>query len=264
MGSPRFQSSEVDGLRITRAWFPPGLSLVPHHHDRTCFAVILDGSMDCMLTGRTYECATDSVWIEPAGERHGNRFYDAGAHVIVVQPDSSREELFRPCAKVLAEPRSFEHAGIASIARGLVREMLHPDDLQPLALEASALEMLVSATRTAGSQSRASERPTWLRRVEEIIHDRFRERLEVRYLAAEVGVHPAHLGRVFRVHKRIPIATYIRNLRLEWAADQLRTTDSSLSHIALRAGFADQSHFTRSFKRHTGHPPGHFRSISSR
>jgi len=33
-----------------------------------------------------------------------------------------------------------------------------------------------------------------------------------------------------------------------------------LAEIAARAGFADQSHFTREFKRHFGITPGHYRS----
>ena len=51
-------------------------------------------------------------------------------------------------------------------------------------------------------------------------------------------------------------------LRLEWAAGQLQTTEDSLSAIAFKSGFSDQSHFTRAFKQHTGHPPGRFRVLT--
>ncbi|HUP00162.1 MAG TPA: AraC family transcriptional regulator, partial [Gemmatimonadota bacterium] len=33
----------------------------------------------------------------------------------------------------------------------------------------------------------------------------------------------------------------------------------TLASIALQAGFSDQSHFTRAFKRHTGRTPHQFR-----
>jgi AraC family transcriptional regulator len=55
---------------------------------------------------------------------------------------------------------------------------------------------------------------------------------------------------------------YLRQLRLDWAEAQMRITDAPLSQIALQAGFADQSHFTRTFKRHTGLTPGKYRQAS--
>jgi AraC family transcriptional regulator len=48
-------------------------------------------------------------------------------------------------------------------------------------------------------------------------------------------------------------------LRIEWATARLRDSRSSLSEIALSAGFADQSHFTRVFRRATGLTPARFR-----
>ena len=45
---------------------------------------------------------------------------------------------------------------------------------------------------------------------------------------------------------------YARSLRLEWAASRLALDDASLAQVALEAGFADQSHFTRAFRRHAG------------
>jgi AraC-like DNA-binding protein len=37
------------------------------------------------------------------------------------------------------------------------------------------------------------------------------------------------------------------------------TSNAPLVAVALEAGFADQSHFTRAFKRHTGLAPGRYR-----
>jgi AraC family transcriptional regulator len=51
----------------------------------------------------------------------------------------------------------------------------------------------------------------------------------------------------------------VRRLRVDWALRELSTSARSLSEIALDAGFADQSHFTRVFKRQVGVSPGAFR-----
>jgi AraC family transcriptional regulator len=56
------------------------------------------------------------------------------------------------------------------------------------------------------------------------------------------------------------MGSYVRRLRLEWAAKELGRTDSSLAAIALAAGFADQSHFTRAFKYQVGITPSVYRA----
>jgi transcriptional regulator GlxA family with amidase domain len=53
---------------------------------------------------------------------------------------------------------------------------------------------------------------------------------------------------------------YVRRLRLWRARDALDCDrDSSLSEIAADCGFADQSHFTRHFRRLFGTTPGAYR-----
>src|SRR5687768_17145949 len=96
LGSPRFTTREVDAFLVTEAWFPPGLVLEPHTHERSVFGVMLEGSFDQTWPGRSYPCPPATILTEPAGEKHGNRMEKAGARVLVVQPDPAREELLRP------------------------------------------------------------------------------------------------------------------------------------------------------------------------
>jgi len=79
-------------------------------------------------------------------------------------------------------------------------------------------------------------------------------------LAAAAGVQPAQLTRAFRAHYGEGIGEYARRLRLEWAAESLVRTDVGLALLAAEAGFADQSHFTRAFRRLYGLAPGRYRT----
>jgi AraC family transcriptional regulator len=94
------------------------------------------------------------------------------------------------------------------------------------------------------------------RRVLELIDAALDARLTIETLAAEVGLSPAHFARAFRESLGRPPHQYLLALRLERARRLLETTPASLSEIALRAGFADQAHFTRLFKRTFGITPG--------
>lgn len=52
---------------------------------------------------------------------------------------------------------------------------------------------------------------------------------------------------------------YLRKLRLRLASRALVSTRDSIADVAARCGFADQSHFTREFRRHFGRTPRLYR-----
>ena len=64
---------------------------------------------------------------------------------------------------------------------------------------------------------------------------------------------------MFRRHHGLSLPSYVRRLRLNWAAERIAVTDTPIAEIALASGFADQSHFTRAFHRQLGLPPARFR-----
>ena len=263
MGSQRFTTVELDGFWLTDAWFPPGAALPMHVHERSTFAVMLEGSFDLDFPGKpAMPCPPGTVFTEPAVERHSNRIGDAGAHVLVLQPDPLRAELFRPCVALLDRANHFADARVGAIAVELLREMRRGDEVAPLAMEALGLEILATAARLqrpGGRGRRAPHPPAWLERARELVHARFRERLRASEVADEVSVHPVHLSRNFREHYGVPLSSYIRRLKLEWVAEQLVSSDEPISNLALRAGFSDQSHLTRRFKRRFGVTPARYR-----
>jgi AraC family transcriptional regulator len=75
-------------------------------------------------------------------------------------------------------------------------------------------------------------------------------------LAREAGLHPVSFARAFRVRYRVSPGELMRQLRIEWAADELvRRPAQSIAAIAAEAGFYDQSHFARVFASAMGRTP---------
>jgi len=125
-----------------------------------------------------------------------------------------------------------------------------------------ALAARRDSTRPAGRRP-----PPWLRAAEEFLRANFMQAIDLRQVAAASGVHPVHLARVFRQFYGSTPGQYVRALRLDWAASQLAAAGAaapSLASLAQQAGFSDQSHFTRAFKRHTGLTPAQYRGLSQR
>jgi AraC family transcriptional regulator len=260
-GCTRSRSVEVGGFHVAGIRFPPLLALPLHTHERATVAVILHGSFQGLTSHGDHPCPAGSMLIEPAGEPHGNRFDGAGATVLVVQPDPAQAELLDPFARMLATADHRRDASVAGLAHRAAQELTAPDAVAPLALEGLVLQLLAVSARGASTSRAQPERsaPWWLEQARAMLHDHYQEQLHVSDIAAAVGVHPVHLARTFRARYGTGVAAYLRGLRLQQAAHRLADTDASIADIAGQAGFYDQSHFTRTFKRHYGSTPQRYR-----
>jgi AraC family transcriptional regulator len=142
------------------------------------------------------------------------------------------------------------------------RKFSERNDFSQLALESISTELLIAASRR---YNRGAERnpPPWLAGVKEFLRENFSEPPSLNELAKAVEIHPTHLARVFRQFERCTVGDYIREVRINYARERMLGSNEPLVEIALAAGFADQTHFTRSFKRVTGMTPSEFRRLFS-
>ena len=102
-----------------------------------------------------------------------------------------------------------------------------------------------------------------LRAVEEYIEEHLDGCPTLAQLAAVVRLNPYHFARQFKAATGLPPHQYVIARRVERAKQLLHAgTDLSLAEVALRAGFSDQSQFSRHFKRLVGVTPGQFRTPS--
>jgi AraC family transcriptional regulator len=262
MGSPSYRCVELDGagIRVTEALFPAATALPMHAHERTIVAVMLGGGFDLVFRSRRFDCPTGMVSVEPAGEPHANRIGADGARPLVLEiaPEALAES-FRPCARVLSGPAAFRRDGVSGIGRRLQRELRRSDASSRLALETLVFELLAAIGGRTERDHDARVRAGWVEMVRDLIHAHLDRPLRVTDLAEAAGVHRVHLGRVFRAQFGESIGDYHRRLRIEWAARELAREGVRVSDVALRAGFADQSHFTRFFRQMMGVTPRAYR-----
>ena len=89
------------------------------------------------------------------------------------------------------------------------------------------------------------------------LDEHYAERVSLVQLAQLMGLSAYHLNRSFRRKFGMPPHEYQLQLRILKAKSFLRL-GRAISETALLVGFADQSHFTRHFKRSVGVTPGKF------
>ena len=134
-----------------------------------------------------------------------------------------------------------------------------PDASWSAAAETLLVQLVAAAARA--EDARIGRAKPWLRDVHDFVRDSAPERYTLAELADRAGVHPVHLARSFkRVYGRT-VCEYGRAVRLDWAAKQLLVGEP-IGRVALDAGFADQSHFTRHFRLYTGVTPARYRELA--
>jgi AraC family transcriptional regulator len=149
------------------------------------------------------------------------------------------------------------------LAVSLYREFRMDDAGAALVAEGLVLEMLGLLVRMPRKEPGSDAPPRWLRDAVELVHGEFAAPLTVAAVAERIGVGPVHLARTFRRHRGESIGQCVRRLRVRHARLLLDDGAGDLATVALDAGFADQSHFTRTFRRLTGMTPGEYRRLRS-
>ena len=94
------------------------------------------------------------------------------------------------------------------------------------------------------------------------IYSHIYERITVSELATHAGVSESYLSREFVKEIGIPVSNYIREKKVEIAAELLKNTDDSILDIAMKLSFASQSHFIDTFKSITGSTPKQYRKAN--
>jgi AraC family transcriptional regulator len=125
------------------------------------------------------------------------------------------------------------------------------------ACEAEASEKLLRAALQRFLE-RASRRPerepaSWIGRITRRLSED--STLRVSDLALEARRHPSWVGAAYRHAMGEGLQESAARFRVERATRLLRESDQPFSSIALEAGFCDQSHMNRTFRRVLGRSP---------
>jgi len=97
------------------------------------------------------------------------------------------------------------------------------------------------------------------RRVREHVEANLGQSISVARLAALVGLSRCHFARAFKQSEGVTPRHFIFACRVRRAQELLAKTNMPLAHIALAAGFSDQSHCSRRFHELVGITPSKYR-----
>ena len=83
--------------------------------------------------------------------------------------------------------------------------------------------------------------------------------VDLRAIAGEAALSPYYFTRQFTAYVGVPPYRYLIELRIRRAIELLRDTELTITQICARVGFNSLSHFTTTFRAHTGLSPTAYR-----
>jgi AraC-like DNA-binding protein len=258
----------AEGVELCRAWLGR-IAYATHRHDtyaigltdRGVQAFDYRGAARVSMPGEVVVLHPDEAHDGRAGTSDGFRY-----RIIYVEPARIAEALRAGGARPRALPFVREPVSASPRLRRAIRAAFaHP--LTPLAADALVValaEGLLAAESGAGDVG-----PT--RRLDSAALDRARRYLDaagpeiVRSTELETvtGLTRYELARQFRALYGTSPHRYLLMRRLD-ATRGAMAAGRPLAEVAIDAGFADQAHFTRVFKRAVGLTPARYRSLRER
>jgi len=161
----------------------------------------------------------------------------------------------------------FYDAELAAVLRAMVTEVSLGSPNGSLLAESLSLGVALRLSQThARRQGARRERgqlsPVQMARIDELIQMRLSSDISLSELASAVGFSKPHFTRLFKNTAGMPPHQYLIKRRVTAARKLLVETRLPLSEVALRSGFASQSHMTGAFSRVLGVTPGDARRSS--
>lgn len=244
-------------------------TFAPHTHEGYVIGVIEQGAEQFTYRRSQHVASVGSIVFINPGEMHtGSSAAEHGWTYRTLYP--SIELLQRAASDLTGRPRDTPF-----FAEAVVHD---PEMMREISLTHRVLEEQASAlereSRLLWTLSRlilryADDHPhprplakehMGIQRVRSYLEENYSENISLEQLAAIAHLSPFHLLRSFRDQMSLPPHAYQIQTRIKHAKYMLCMGLPCID-TAMAVGFADQSHFTKHFKRIVGVPPGLYGSV---
>ena len=248
---------DLAGMRLIESRYHNPVAMETHYHRLPFIHLVLRGTVREASALPSDEFGAAEAVFHPAGSLHATAWQRGGAGFAIEFGEQVDGELSeRLPSRPVALPVGFT----SGLMLTLRREAYRADDCAPLAAQCYAAEILTEVERRPGN-GREIQVPQWLRQARDIVCDAGASPPSLTQIAAMVQIHPVHLSRSFRLHYKETLGDCLRRRRIMRACQQIVCQEKSLTQIAQDAGFADQAHFSRTFRHYIGMTPSEYATL---
>lgn len=233
-----------------------------HYHENAYFTFILDGKVLEGNKKEVYQCTAGSLLFHNWEDAHYNikpAGFTRGFHIELEHNWFSKFEID---PNVMQGSISLSDPAVKILMYNLFKETKLDERTRSLAVDSLLVEIFnrMGAIKPDGSK----KTPVWVSKIRGILQDLPSEDWTLYGLSQTLGIHPVHLSRDFTKYFHCNLSEYIRSIKIQRSLSLLPDLKHSLTDIAFECGFADQSHFIRSFKALNSINPARYRKLLQR
>ncbi len=245
---------DLDGVSVVRHTGPSPTE-ARHMHQSLCIGAVISGEKALLIGGVHYSVPAGQSMVIPPETSHACP--DAGEceYVMVSVPVSCLERGGFALETVFAARPVNDDPICFGAVLGLVEMVEVP--VSRLERQGRLMRVLGSVCRDVDRKEMCSSEPDRVRRVRRFLEERCAEDVPLSTLAQLAGCSPWRLNRDFASVVGMPPHEYQAMQRVRMVKECIRD-GKSLAESGVEAGFADQSHMTRCFKKVMGMTPGKF------
>ena len=251
-----------------------------HSHNFAELVIVLSGSAVHKTSQGSFPVDVGSVFIVTPGEAHGYDVVDNNFGMVNIIFDLDRLPLFDikeiPEFYRLSTTATRANKAIPSKPPHLTEEDLKKVQvlIEKMEIELKNsnpgyqamvavyfLEILVLISRYSMKQEESLEDYAYasIHKLMSWLEKNYPQKISLEKMARITGMSKRNFQRTFRHIAILSPTEYLIRLRLDKAAEQLKTTNKQISTIAVDTGFSDSNYFSRSFRRHRGCSPSEYR-----
>lgn len=261
-----WQAPEFQQLELLRATYVTH-TFARHIHETYVVGMVEDGLESFYCRGENHTAGKNQIVLINPGEIHTGQAAQRGGwwkQRAFYPPASLMEQIAseisgkREAAPFFTQPVVYDPETADLIRRAHIAQECSASPLERSSMVRLALAQVVARYAHHRPQSaKLHDEQRSIRLAREYLETHFQEHISLENLAEVAGLSPFHLARVFQKQVGLPPHAYLTHLRVQYAR-RLLPGGLPLVEVALAAGFADQSHFTRWFKRVVGVTPGQY------
>ncbi|UTN05456.1 helix-turn-helix transcriptional regulator [Flavobacterium bizetiae] len=124
------------------------------------------------------------------------------------------------------------------------------------------INMLFAQLSNANTHlERYEKSPFWVKSLNELLNDCWNENPNLQDLAQVLNLNPITISKHFPKYFGCTLGEYMRRIKIDRSLSLITSNQINLTEIGFQCGFADQSHFIRTFKNQTGFLPKQFQKL---
>ena len=255
----------------------------PASHHELELSCVLSGEGTYFVEGVAYDLRPGDVMLFPTTDRHflHLRAEQSITHLVIhfdpafIWNSPTGDLDYRFLSIFFERAPDFSHrldrdnpvtADIHRLICDMYDEMCSHGDCYELMVKVKLQMLLVTIIRNYDYGGKARRHPlgehdiNQLNKVGAYIEEHLFEEIRLSQLAAVIHVTPTYFSALFKRYYGMPPIEYIINKRVRHAIELIRTTNRSLTDIAMSCGFNNSTNFYKAFRRVTGRKPLVYRS----